>query len=253
MKKILITLILALPFAANAQKQDPKTEPPPVDTNKALYSLGVAISQNLTSYNFTEMEADRIIAGFSDSLKNKAKKEDYDFQTISPMIAKKQQDNARAEKEKSKPYIEKASKEKGAQKSKSGLIYIPMVKGKGISPKADDEVKVHYKGYTIDGKEFDSSYERKEPAQFPLGAVISCWTEGLQKMKVGGKAKLVCPSEIAYGDMGRPPVIPGGATLVFEVELLDVIKKEEKKQDKPAVEVKQQPAANPAGKEETKK
>ncbi|HEX8908988.1 MAG TPA: FKBP-type peptidyl-prolyl cis-trans isomerase, partial [Anaeromyxobacteraceae bacterium] len=91
-------------------------------------------------------------------------------------------------------------------------------------PKETDTVKVHYTGTLIDGKVFDSSVKRGQPAEFPLNQVIKCWTEGVAKMKVGGKAKLVCPSSIAYGDEGRPPTIPGGATLVFEVELLDVKK-----------------------------
>jgi FKBP-type peptidyl-prolyl cis-trans isomerase FkpA len=83
-------------------------------------------------------------------------------------------------------------------------------------------VKVNYRGTLIDGTEFDSSYKRGQPAQFPLSGVIRCWTEGVQKMKVGGKARLVCPSEIAYGDSGHPPTIPGGATLIFEIELLEI-------------------------------
>jgi FKBP-type peptidyl-prolyl cis-trans isomerase FkpA len=121
-----------------------------------------------------------------------------------------------------KPYLEKAAKEKNAQKTNSGLIYQQIKAGTGAQPKASDIVKVHYTGTLIDGKEFDSSVKRGQPAEFPLGQVIPCWTEGVGKMKVGGKAKLVCPSDIAYGDQGRPPIIPGGATLVFEVELLDV-------------------------------
>ncbi|MEW5951752.1 MAG: FKBP-type peptidyl-prolyl cis-trans isomerase [Elusimicrobia bacterium] len=239
MKNVFFAVIVSLPLALSAQQPQTEKEAP-INPDKALYSLGVALSQNLIGYNFNESEADKITAGFSDSLKNKAKKEDYDFAEISPYISKKQQENAKVEKEKGSAYSKKAANEKGAQKSKTGLIYIPITKGKGISPKAEDEVKVHYKGYLIDGKPFDSSYDRKEPAQFPLGAVISCWTEGVQKMKVGGKAKLVCPSDIAYGDMGRPPVIPGGATLVFEVELLDVIKKEQKKEEKAPVDNKKQ-------------
>ena len=96
--------------------------------------------------------------------------------------------------------------------------------GKGPTPKPTDTVKVHYAGTLVDGKEFDSSIKRGQPISFPLNQVIPCWTEGVQKMKVGGKAKLVCPSAIAYGDSGRPPVIPGGATLVFEIELLGIEK-----------------------------
>jgi FKBP-type peptidyl-prolyl cis-trans isomerase FkpA len=120
-----------------------------------------------------------------------------------------------------KPFLENAAKEKGAQKTASGLIYKEIKAGTGAQPKATDIVKVHYVGTLTDGKEFDSSVKRGQPVELPLGQILPCWTEGVSMMKVGGKAKLVCPSEIAYGDRGRPPVIPGGATLIFEVELLD--------------------------------
>jgi FKBP-type peptidyl-prolyl cis-trans isomerase FkpA len=107
-------------------------------------------------------------------------------------------------------------------KTSSGLIYRELRAGSGASPTGADTVKVHYRGTLINGTEFDSSYKRNEPAEFPLNRVIPCWTEGLQRMKIGGKAQLVCPSSIAYGERGSPPVIPGGATLVFEVELLGI-------------------------------
>jgi FKBP-type peptidyl-prolyl cis-trans isomerase FkpA len=110
----------------------------------------------------------------------------------------------------------------GATRTSSGLVYRELTPGTGASPKVTDTVKVHYRGTLVDGTEFDSSYKRNEPAQFPLNRVIPCWTEGVQKMKVGGKSQLVCPSSIAYGDGGSPPVIPGGATLIFEIELLGI-------------------------------
>jgi len=119
-------------------------------------------------------------------------------------------------------YLEKAAKEPGAVKTESGLVYRELRAGSGPSPKATDTVKVNYRGTLTDGTEFDSSYKRNEPISFPLNRVIPCWTEGLQRMKVGGKSQLVCPSSIAYGEAGSPPVIPGGATLIFEVELLGV-------------------------------
>jgi FKBP-type peptidyl-prolyl cis-trans isomerase FkpA len=119
-------------------------------------------------------------------------------------------------------FLAKAAKEKGAVVTSSGLVYQSLKDGTGPSPTASDAVKVHYRGTLTDGQEFDSSYKRNEPATFPLNGVIRCWTEGVQKMKVGGKARLVCPSDLAYGDRGAPPDIPGGATLVFEVELLDI-------------------------------
>ena len=115
-----------------------------------------------------------------------------------------------------------ASKEAGAQVTKSGLIYRSVKDGSGPSPLSTDKVKVHYKGTFPDGKEFDSSYKRNEPTEFPLNRVIACWTEGVQLMKVGGKAKLTCPSAIAYGERGAGGVIPPNATLVFEIELLAI-------------------------------
>lgn len=105
----------------------------------------------------------------------------------------------------------------------SGLVYQSLKDGTGASPAARDTVRVHYRGYFPDsGKEFDSSIQRGQPIDFPLNGVIPCWTEGLQKMKVGGKAKLTCPASIAYGSRGAGGVIPPNATLNFEVELLEV-------------------------------
>ena len=118
-----------------------------------------------------------------------------------------------------------AAKEKGAVVTPSGLVYRSLRDGRGASPTAADVVKVHYRGTLANGTEFDSSYKRNEPAQFPLGGVIPCWTEGVQRMKVGGKAKLVCPPGIAYGERGAGGVIPPNATLQFEVELLEIAKR----------------------------
>ena len=118
--------------------------------------------------------------------------------------------------------LEAAAKEPGAVVTKSGLVYRTLKEGNGAAPNAIDTVKVHYKGMFPDGKEFDSSYSRGTPIDFPLSRVIPCWTEGVQYMKVGGKAKLTCPSQLAYGERGAGGVIPPNATLLFEVELLGV-------------------------------
>ena len=115
-----------------------------------------------------------------------------------------------------------AAKEPGAVVTKSGLVYRSLKEGTGKSPAATDTVKVHYKGTFPDGREFDSSYKRGEPTEFPLNRVIPCWTEGVQRMKTGGKAKLTCPPSIAYGEQGAGGVIPPNATLQFEIELLEV-------------------------------
>jgi FKBP-type peptidyl-prolyl cis-trans isomerase FkpA/FKBP-type peptidyl-prolyl cis-trans isomerase FklB len=131
---------------------------------------------------------------------------------------------ATREKEAGKAFLDKAAAEKGASKLPSGMVIATIKEGTGPSPLASDTVKVHYHGTLTNGKVFDSSVQRNEPATFPLNGVIPCWTEGVQKIKVGGKAKLTCPAELAYGDRGAPPDIGPGATLVFEVELLDIVK-----------------------------
>ena len=123
------------------------------------------------------------------------------------------------------PAAAAAAKEPGAEVTASGLVYRSLKDGSGGSPAATDTVRVHYRGTLPDGKEFDSSYSRGQPAEFPLNRVIPCWTEGLQKMKTGGKAKLTCPPEIAYGSRGAGGVIGPNATLHFEVELLGIAKR----------------------------
>jgi FKBP-type peptidyl-prolyl cis-trans isomerase FkpA len=119
-------------------------------------------------------------------------------------------------------FAQQAAKEPGARVTASGLVFRSLQDGQGASPVASDKVKVHYRGTLPDGKEFDSSFKRNQPIDFPLSAVIPCWTEGVQLMKVGGKAKLTCPPAIAYGSRGAGGVIPPNATLQFEVELIAI-------------------------------
>lgn len=109
-------------------------------------------------------------------------------------------------------------------KTPSGIEITTLKEGSGVNPKATDTVKVHYRGTLPGGQEFDSSYKRGQPASFPLNRVIPCWTEGVQTLKVGGKAKLVCPSNLAYGSRGIPGTIPPDSPLIFEVELLEIVK-----------------------------
>jgi FKBP-type peptidyl-prolyl cis-trans isomerase FkpA len=123
-----------------------------------------------------------------------------------------------------KDYEKQAAAEKGARTFPSGLIFKTLKPGTAGKPAATDKVTVNYEGSLTDGTVFDSSYKRGEPASFPLNAVIPCWTEGVQQMRVGETARLVCPAGIAYGARGHPPEIPGGATLVFKVELISIAK-----------------------------
>src|SRR5216683_2925847 len=121
-------------------------------------------------------------------------------------------------------FLAKAAAAPGATKTESGLVITTLTPGTGVSPTADDTVQVHYHGTLIDGTVFDSSVQRGQPATFPLKGVIKCWTEGVQHLQVGGKSRLVCPPQLAYGERGAPPRIKPGATLVFDVELLDIVK-----------------------------
>ena len=207
---------------ATARAADPTN-----DDQKTMYALGVIISQSLAPFTLTESELEFVRAGMTDGVLKKPSK--VDLPTYGPKVNQLQQARAAAQAETEKKagtaYVEKAVKEAGAKKTESGAIVTPMKEGKGEQPKATDTVKVHYHGTLLDGTVFDSSVKRGEPATFPLNQVIKCWTEGLQLMKVGGKSKLVCPSAIAYGDRGSPPTIKPGATLVFEVELLEIAKK----------------------------
>jgi FKBP-type peptidyl-prolyl cis-trans isomerase FkpA len=193
------------------------------DQDKTLYALGIAIGKNVHGLKLTEAELAFVTEGLSDAVLGKDSK--VDFATYEPKIQSLAQERMSAaadeEKKASKAFLDKMAMEKGAERSASGVIYIPEVVGTGASPKPTDTVKVHYHGTLRDGTVFDSSVQRGQPISFPLNGVIPCWTEGVQKMKVGGKAKLVCPSDTAYGDRGQGP-IPGGAALMFEVQLLGI-------------------------------
>ena len=199
---------------------------PANDKDKTLYALGVAVSQSLGDFALTEAELEIIKSGITDGILKRPLK--VDMQTFGPKIQPFAEARAAAGSDKEKAagnaFLAKATAEAGAKKTASGAIVKTLKEGTGASPTAADTVKVHYHGTLTDGTVFDSSVKRGEPATFPLGGVIKCWTEGVQQMKVGGKSRLTCPASVAYGDRGAPPVIKPGATLVFEVELLDVVK-----------------------------
>jgi FKBP-type peptidyl-prolyl cis-trans isomerase FkpA len=216
----LLVLAIALPLAARAAEL--KT-----DDQKSLYAIGYVVgSRNLGPLNLKPDEMKIVQQGLTDGASGKKAALDVDAQMEAVNKFAQARSNAAADKEKvaGRSYLEKAAKEPGATKLPSGLIYKTLTPGTGPSPAATDKVKVNYEGRLTNGTVFDSSYKRGQPAEFPLNGVIKCWTEGVQKMKVGEKARLVCPSDIAYGDHGHPPTIPGGATLVFDVELLAITK-----------------------------
>jgi len=213
-------LLSAAPLAA----AEPELK---TDEQKTLYALGLAISRGLGTFSLTEAELEIVKAGLADGVLHHTPQVDFD--QYGPKLQALQQTRAAAvaatEKKNAQAFLDKAAAEPGAKKLPSGLVITTLRPGTGASPKATDTVKVHYQGTLIDGTVFDSSIRRGEPATFPLNGVIPCWTEGVQQMKVGGKSRLVCPSSLAYGDRGAPPRIKPGATLVFEIELLEVVTK----------------------------
>jgi FKBP-type peptidyl-prolyl cis-trans isomerase FkpA len=228
MQKLILTVSLSVSLAACNQGGGSGARPAITsEDDKTFYALGMMLGRNVGTFALSPRELEIVKAGLSDTVLGK--KPVVELEQYGPKIQglarTRAGSKAQAEKEKAKSFQEAAAKEPNAVKETSGLIYVPIKEGTGDSPKPTDTVKVHYEGKLTDGTVFDSSIARGTPAEFPLNGVVPCWTEGLQKMKIGGKAKLVCPSSIAYGDQGRPPKIPGGATLVFQVELIDITKK----------------------------
>jgi len=202
----------------------PETAGPSTDEEKTLYALGLIMANNVKRFGLSPTELESVMMGLEDGVTGKEPRVEL------PVYGPKVQEFARAragaraqgEKDGSREFLAQAAREEGAVKTPSGLVFRSLKPGTGVSPTAEDTVRVHYRGTLTDGTEFDSSRKRGEPVEFPLGGVIGCWTEGLQRMKVGEQAQLVCPPDIAYGDQGRPPTIPGGATLIFDVELLAI-------------------------------
>jgi FKBP-type peptidyl-prolyl cis-trans isomerase len=226
-------LLSAAPALAQAPKK-PATageKKPAANDTQTFYSVGLAIAKSLEVFTLSPPELEQVMKGIRDGASGKVKPELNKEQQAAVnelargRMAKVQEKESAKAKEAAPAYLTKMGGQKGATKTASGAIVIPTKEGTGAAPAPTDTVKVHYTGKLMDGVVFDSSVQRGEPAEFPLNGVIKCWTEGLQKMKVGGKATIVCPSEIAYGAQGRPPQIPGNAVLTFEVELLDIVKK----------------------------
>jgi len=199
--------------------------PPKLDTDeqKTLYALGLLLGRNIKPFSLKPEELAIVKAGLTDAVTDT--KPQVELDTYGPKVNELAQQRAAAAaedaKKKGQEFTEKVAKEKDATKTPSGIVIRTITPGTGASPTADDVVKVHYEGKLIDGTVFDSSLKRGEPVEFPLKGVVPCWTEALQTMKKGQKAQVVCPSAVAYGDRGQPPVIPPGATLSFEIELID--------------------------------
>ena len=229
-----LTFVAMLSFGITA---DAQSSPPPnapaspaaptpqtslTDEQKSIYALGIMVQRSLKPFDLSPEELAIVTRALVDAA---AGKPAVDFNQWAPQVeqlsAARHSRVVAREKAAAVVVLAAAAEEFGAVTTTSGLVYRNLRSGTGPTPTARDTVRVHYRGTLIDGTVFDSSYERNQPVAFRLGEVVPCWTEGVQKMSVGGRARLVCPSSLAYGDQGSPG-IPGGAALVFEVELIGI-------------------------------
>lgn len=243
-----LAILLSMTVSCQQQqkKEEKKLDLKDAD-NQAAYIIGLKMGQttksNLKSMGEIKLDipVDIVNKGFADAMAGNSQLTDKEvadgvkaFEArIRSKLAEKQKIEAAANLEKSKAYLAENAKKEGVVTTKSGLQYKILRPGTGPSPSAKDNVKVHYKGTLIDGKKFDSSYDRKQPATFPVGGVIPGWTEALLKMKKGAKWQLTIPSDLAYGEKGRPG-IPANSVLLFDVELLDInpaVEKPKKQED----------------------
>ena len=201
------------------------------DDERVLYTIGTRLGLNIDELSLSEEEIAPLVEGMRDEILGNSYQvdinvygllmQDYVNRKIEEGLAAAQEE-LEAERVAAIEFADSVAAEPGAERSASGLVFVPITEGDGEMPDARDRVRVHYHGTLRDGTVFDSSRDRDMPAEFGLNEVIPCWTEGVPKMRVGGSAKLLCPSNIAYGDGGRP-TIPGGAALLFEIELLAIL------------------------------
>jgi FKBP-type peptidyl-prolyl cis-trans isomerase FkpA len=216
----LVTVLCLGTTASFAAAQEPMTE-----EQKTFYALGLAVTQSLSSFGLSEPELDLLKSGITDGVLKKTPK--VDLQTFGPKIQQLQEARASViaepEKKAGAAFLAKIAAEPGAKKTESGAILKTIKEGNGATPKITDIVKVHYQGTLIDGTVFDDSAKQGGPVTLRMNEMSKCWVAGMQQIKVGGKSKLICPSNLAYRDKGRPPLIKPGATLVFEIELLEIM------------------------------
>jgi FKBP-type peptidyl-prolyl cis-trans isomerase FkpA len=219
----LMTVLCLESTMAFAAAPEPTTE-----EQKTLYALGLAINQSLDVYTLNEAEFELVKSGITDGYLKRSSK--VDLKAYGPKIQQLQQVRAsviaEAEKKVGAAFLEKVAAESGAKKTESGAIITTIKEGNGATPKVTDMVKVSYLGTLIDGTVFDDSAKQGSPVTLGMNEMSKCWKEGMLQMKVGGKSKLFCPSTLAYRDKGLPPLIKPGATLIFQIELLEITTKQ---------------------------
>jgi FKBP-type peptidyl-prolyl cis-trans isomerase len=211
---------VVLAWTLSAAAADPPTR---TEDQETLYEVGRLLARSLAEFELSPEEFAQVVSGLNDGVTGKGEELNVDeaSKRVQAYLRTRQ---AASQKAAGAEFAKQQEGEPGAVKNDSGMIYRELAPGEGASPALDDTVEVHYTGTLIDGTVFDSSVQRGQPATFQLKGVIPCFREGIQAMKPGGKARLVCPSDIAYGDTGAGSGIKPGATLVFEVELLRIVK-----------------------------
>lgn len=221
MKTVFRILILAiLPLSCLWAQNDDTT------MDSVSYSLGVLVAQNLKSQGFSELNAEQFASGVVDVISGSGQRISTEQAQVmvNDFMQKAQEAQFSVNIEKENAFLEENAKKEGVIVLPSGLQYEVIEEGEGESPSAQDKVVAHYKGYLLDGKVFDSSYQRGEPTTFPVNGVIQGWQEALQLMKPGAKWKLYIPFALAYGERGAGKAIPPFATLIFDIELIEVQK-----------------------------
>lgn len=199
------------------------------DEQRVSYGFGLQFGQQLARNHFDGLEIDMVAAGIRDVLEQKGmqiseSELNQAFAAVQEKIEAKHAEQAKQLAELGQTFLAENAKREGVTTLASGLQYEVLQSGSGNSPTTSDTVKTHYHGTFVDGTVFDSSVQRGEPATFGVTQVISGWTEALQLMKTGDKWRIFLPANLAYGDRGAPPSIPGGSTLIFEIELLEIVK-----------------------------
>jgi len=212
-------MILVMVWAVLACSPSP-TPAPKTEEQKAFYALGVFLHRDTYQLELTPEDYRYVQMGMADAVAGKPFATEPDAQL--PKLRQILNDRREKRKAQAKEMIDKVAAQKNAKKTPSGMVYQEILAGTGAVPKEKDRIKVLYTGTFINGKEFDSTLKRGgKPAEYTVGEILPCFSEGVSLMKVGGKAKFYCPPDLAYGDMGNPPIIPGGSLLIYEVELLE--------------------------------
>jgi FKBP-type peptidyl-prolyl cis-trans isomerase FkpA/FKBP-type peptidyl-prolyl cis-trans isomerase FklB len=222
-KSLALASLALIAWAAPTFAQEGSAQ---TDDEKAFYAIGASLAgQVMTLSPISDREFDLLVQGLRDGVAGRttAAADEANRPRIRNLMQARQAGALEMEKAAAAAFLAAEAAKSGAKKTESGLVYTELRAGSGPSPTATDRVKVHYHGTLRDGTVFDSSVDRGKPAEFPLNRVIPCWTEGVAMMKVGGKARLICPAEIAYGNQRKGRIGPGAA-LNFEVELLEILK-----------------------------